>query len=142
MREILSRSLPPLLLCLHAALLVWALAGWSEWLMPRVPWPEVSNPLFPRWLLLFHWSAVLIAAVLFLVGYLARWKRTPAAMIGAYACMAAVCVVETFFFLEHPLRFAALLAELTAYLAILLALFRLPSFVARFAPTAPSEVPR
>jgi hypothetical protein len=133
-----DRALTALLLSLHVGLFVWALAGWSEWLLPAVPWPAVSNPLFPRWLLFAHWSAVLLAATLFLGGYRARWRRTPAAMIPAYAFMAAVCLVETFFFLVHPLRFVALALELVAYVAIPVALHRLPSFVARFALRSPA----
>ena len=47
-----------------------AVAG-TEWLLPVVPWPLVSNPAFPPWLLLVHWLAVLVGAIAFLGGYFA-----------------------------------------------------------------------
>jgi hypothetical protein len=128
----LNRLLPPLLVALHALLLGWALVGLVEWVLPEVPWPAVSNALFPRWLLLLHWLSVLGASVLFLAGYFLRWQRAPVLLIPAYAFMAAVCAVETFFFLTHPLRYVALVLEYLAYVLIPLALFRLPRFVRHF----------
>ncbi|HUG22644.1 hypothetical protein [Piscinibacter sp.] len=133
MAPLLSRSLPPLLVAVHVVLLVWAVVGLVEWCSPTVPWPRVSNLLFPRWLLLWHWLAVLLAAVIFLVGFFARWTFTPKAMVAAYSLMALVCVVETFWFLTHPWRFAAMALEFLAYVAISLALHRMPRLTARFA---------
>lgn len=128
----LSRCLPPVLVLVHAGLLVWAVAGLAEWLAPQVPWPRVSNGLFPRWLLLLHWIAVLLAAAIFLVGYAVRWRLTPKAMIPAYGLMAVVCVIETFWFLQHPLRFVAMALEFSAYVVIPIALHRVTSLAARF----------
>lgn len=132
MASFFPRLLPPLLVLLHAGLLLWALVGLAEWLSPTVPWPGVSNPLFPRWLLLVHWLVVLIASSLFLGGYALRWPRTPVAMVAAYGSMAIVCAIETMGFLTHPLRYLAMALEIAAYLLILVALYRMPVFVARF----------
>lgn len=115
---LLSSLLGPLLLVVHAGLLAWALIGLIEWVLPSVAWQRVSNPLFPRWLLLGHWLAVLVGASVFLVGYLRRWPGTPRAVAAAYVPMAVVCAIETFGYLTHPGRFIAMAAEYTAYLAI------------------------
>jgi hypothetical protein len=129
---VLDRLLPPFFVGLHALLLSWAAVGLAELIVVEVPWPAVTNPLFPRWLLLPHWLAVLGASALFLFGYFLRWQKTPALLIAAYAFMAAICAVETFFFLTHPLRYVAMLLEYLAYVLILLALNRVPSFLRQF----------
>lgn len=128
----IEAALLPVLVLLHAGLLAWAVVGLIEWFEPAVPWPRLSNPLFPPWLLLLHWSAILFAAALFLCGAATRWPHTPKAMIPAYAYMAVVCVIETFWFLQHPWRYHALAVELVAYVAIPLALHRVPALAARF----------
>lgn len=142
MRSFLSRLLPPLLLVVHFALLLWALVGLAEWFVASVPWPRLSNVLFPQWLLLWHWLAILAASAIFLGGYFRCWPFTPKAMVPAYAMMAAVCVVETFGFLTHPLRFVAMALEFSAYIGISIALRRVPSFVARFEPRTHSTANR
>lgn len=139
MRTFLTRSLPPVLVLVHVALLLWAVVGLAEWLSPAVPWPRLSNVLFPRWLLLLHWTAVLLAAAIFLGGYAARWRFTPKAMIPAYALMAAVCVIETFWFLQHPLRFVAMALEFSAYIVIPIALHRVAGLAAHFSG-APGQI--
>jgi hypothetical protein len=128
----LNRIFPPILVTLHALLLGWAVIGLAEWFLLDLPWPAVSNELLPRWLLLLHWLSVLGASLLFLLGYLLKWKRTPVLMIPAYSLMAIVCTIETIFFLTHPLRYVAMVLEYIAYVAIPFALLRLPSFVRHF----------
>ncbi len=128
----LSRTLPPLLLLLHAGLLLWATVGWIEWFASTVPWTPLSNPLFPQWVLFLHWSAVAIASALFLWGYATRWKHTPVAMIPAYGFMAIVCFIETIWFMESPYRYLAMAAEYAAYAGILWMLFRMPRLADRF----------
>jgi hypothetical protein len=53
-------------------------------------------------------------------------------MAFAYAFMAVVCVIETFWFLTGVGRFVAMALEFTAYVGIVVLLRRLPSFVNRF----------
>lgn len=134
MFSILPRLLLPALLALHSGLLLWALVGLIEWFAPSVPWPALSNPLFPRWLLLLHWMAISIAAAIFLCGFLTRWPHTPNAMIPAYGFMAVVCTVETVWYLEHPLHYLAMVFEFAAYVVIPLAMHHEPRLAARFAP--------
>jgi hypothetical protein len=64
-----------------------------------VPWARLSNPLFSRAMLLLQWTLIAAAAVTFIAGYLARWKRTPVAMLCIYGCMALTCAYQTFFIL-------------------------------------------
>lgn len=130
--HVVDRVLPPVLVLLHAGLFLWASVGLVEWLVPGVAWRPVSNALFPRWLLLLHWLAVLNAAAIFLAGYVRRWPRTPVLLVPAYAFMAGVCTVETVFYLTHPLRYVAMALELAAYVLIPLALCRVPGLARRF----------
>jgi hypothetical protein len=128
----LNRLLPASLVVLHLLLLAWAVVGLVEWFLSQVPWPAISNALFPPWLLLLHWLAVLIASSLFLMGYVRRWSRTPELMIPAYAFMAFVCTIETVGFLTHSWRYLAMALELAAYAAIVLSLRRVPALASRF----------
>ncbi len=125
-------AIPAILIVVHAFLLAWAVVGMAEWLLPEVPWPTVSNPAFPPWLLLLHWLAILSGAIAFLGGYYVRWRATPVAVALAYAFMAVVCVIETFGFLTGAGRFVAMTLEFAAYVGIVVMLLRLPPFVRRF----------
>lgn len=130
----MTKTVMSLLAVVHAGLGVWAIVGFAEWFAPSVPWARVSNPLFPRDILLLQWILVLCAAVVFLGGYATRWPTTPVAMGCVYAAMAALCAVQTFTWLQGDLRFVAMGAEYLAYAGILAFLFR--SGV--FAPTGGS----
>ncbi len=112
------------LIAIHVVLGLWAVVGFVEWFSVPVPWPRITNPLFPRSVLFLQWSLSLAAAVLFLAGYARRWSRTPSAMAIVYAAMALLCAVETFSYMEGALRFVAMAAEYVAYVCILVILFR------------------
>ncbi|ABS64931.1 hypothetical protein Plav_3327 [Parvibaculum lavamentivorans DS-1] len=113
-----------LLVVLHAGLLLWALTGLMELVLPTVPWPRVANPLLPRPMLLAHWFSVLAASLAFLAGYTAGWRHTPLAVALGYGAMAIVCFVETTQFLVHDGRWLAMALEYAAYLGIGIFLFR------------------
>ena len=81
---------------------------------------------------MLHWGSVLMASLIFSIGYLTRWRYTPWAMIPAYAAMAAVCAIETMGFLVHDLRHIAMAVEYAAYGTILYLLHTLPAFTDRF----------
>jgi hypothetical protein len=131
-RMAIAKILPPFLLTLHALLLLWAVTGLVEWFSPSTPWPPISNPLFPRWLLFLHWLSVIFASLIFLLGFTLKWKWTPKAIVPAYAFMALVCAIETIGFLTHPLRFLAMGLEYAAYIAIPMALHFVPTLKSRF----------
>lgn len=123
----IARLIPLLLLVLHAALLVWALLGLAEYVVADPPWPPLANPLFPAWLQLAQWLAVLAASTAFLLGYTLRWPWLPRVMVAAYGVMAVVCALQTTSYLVHPGRYLDLVIEYGAYLAILVWLFRAPT---------------
>lgn len=132
-----TRALGFVLLGIHALLGLWGVVGFIELIAPTTPWPPISNEAFPRDILLMQWTLVLVAAVVFIVGYTARWRHTPVAMACVYTAMAALCAVETFAFMTSDLRFVAMAAEYVAYAAILVFLFRWSRFQAT-PPTVPA----
>jgi hypothetical protein len=134
-----KRKLPHFLMAalvlVHIALIVWAVMGLAEMMLPpSLPWPPVGNPLFPTAIQLSQWLLVLAVATVFIVGLAARWRRTPLAMAVGYALMAALCAVETIGYLKHDLRYPAMALEYAAYIAILLFLFRSRTARNSFAP--------
>ena len=134
MTDRVARLAMGLLLLVHVFLLAWALAGLADWLLPRTPWPEVSNPLFPRWVLLLQWLFILATAAVFLLGYALRWRHMPVAVAVGYAAMAAPCALETTVYLQHAFRYPAMAIEYAAYLLILWFLFRSGFVRRRLAP--------
>ncbi|MEX1034948.1 MAG: hypothetical protein WDZ54_03265 [Sneathiella sp.] len=112
-----------LLVIIHVGLGLWAIVGFIEFFASQVPWPPLSNPLFPPAILLLQWTLILTAALVFVPGYLMQWQLLPWAMVFVYAAMAALCAVETFGFLQNDSRFIAMAAEYIAYLAIIFFLF-------------------
>ena len=120
------------LLAVHAGLALWGLAGVVELLVDEPPWPRLSNPLFELPVLVAQWALVLLAASVFIAGYLARWPRLPAAMAAVYAAMAALCAFETFTILRHPDRFLDMALEYATYVAIIVFLSRAPAMRRRF----------
>lgn len=111
------------LVLVHVGLGLWALVGFAELLLGEVPWTRISNPLFSGSMLLWQWALVLTAAVVFVLGYVTRWRRLFLAMSILYGAMAATCALQTFFILTHPTRFLAMAIEYAEYAAILCFLF-------------------
>lgn len=120
------------LVALHGTLLLWAVGGFFELLLPSVPWKPFANPEFPTWLLVIHWGSILFASICFLYGYFDQWNRTPHAMALAYGVMALVCAVETFGFMTSGTKYLTMAAEYLAYGAILLVLFKTNYFIDYF----------
>ncbi|RJP52909.1 MAG: hypothetical protein C4583_05815 [Anaerolineaceae bacterium] len=71
-----------------------------------------------------QWTLTLIAASVFIFGYVFRWHFTSIVMACVYAAMAALCAVETFVYMESGFRFIMLGLEYLAYAGILFFLFR------------------
>lgn len=130
----LSQIFMTLLLIIHIVLLFWAIAGLTEWFTSDTPWERLSNPLFSDELLMVHWLSILIASLVFILGFIFKWRFMPAAMIIAYSLMASVCAVETFFFLEHSSRYWDMVIEYVAYLSIILFLYNSESVRQQFKP--------
>jgi hypothetical protein len=99
------------LVALHFFLGFWALGGFVEMIVSKVPWKPFTNPEFPQWVLLLHWSSILFASSAFLYGYFSHWKYTPKIMTIGYGFMAMVCVIETFGFMTSKMKYLATGAE-------------------------------
>ncbi|MCC5916505.1 MAG: hypothetical protein JJU02_04170 [Cryomorphaceae bacterium] len=123
-----------ILIFVHAILFLWATGGFIEMILPKVPWKPFTNPEFPDWVLIMHWSTVLFAAVSFILGYLLQWSKTPHIMTLAYGLMALVCIIETFGFMTSKTKFLAMTTEFITYTIILLVLFKSKYFIAHFNP--------
>jgi hypothetical protein len=84
-------------------------------------------------MLALQWSLIALAALVFVAGYLGRWRRTPVAMSVIYGAMALVCAYQTLFILAHPSRFREMAIEYAEYAVILAFLFRSQHMRKRFA---------
>jgi heme A synthase len=120
------------LILVHGFLLLWAVGGFIEMITPSVPWKPFTNPEFPTWVLIIHWSSVLFASVSFLVGYINQWSKTPQIMTIAYVLMALVCVIETFGYMTSKTKYLAMSGEFLAYTVILLLFFKGKYFIEYF----------
>lgn len=119
MADGIHRAILILLLVVHGGLLAWAAIGSAELLLPGVPWPRLSNPLFSPAMLALQWTLVAGAASTFLLGWARAWHSLREAMACWYAAMAATCAWQTFLILEHPERFLQMAIEYAEYAAIL-----------------------
>ncbi|MCI0707289.1 MAG: hypothetical protein L0Y80_07395 [Ignavibacteriae bacterium] len=128
MNEHAGRITLYVLVLVHVFLGVWAIAGWIEWFSPTVPWNRLSNPAFDQPMLFVHWSAILAASVAFLWGFSTRSRRLPLAMTVIYIAMAAICAVQTFWYMETDTKYSAMALEYAEYSIILLLLWRVKFF--------------
>jgi len=128
MNDTIARIILYVLVVVHLFLGLWAIAGWIEWFVPDVFWSRISNPLFDKTMLFIHWSAILVASLLFLISFILRSKYVPVLMTIIYSIMALLCAVQTFFYLESESRYLAMLLEYTAYGLILFLLWRITFF--------------
>ena len=116
------------LLLVHIYLLLWGLVGFAEWFLPHVPWERVSNPDFPRWVLLLHWTAIVTGGATFILSFALQWSKIPQAMTVAYGFMAVVCAIETFGYMTSEFKYLAMAAEYITYTGILAVLYRASFF--------------
>ena len=128
MNDTIARIILYVLVVVHLFLGLWALAGWIEWFVPDVFWARISNPLFDKTMLFIHWSAILVASLLFLISFILRSKYVPVLMTIIYSIMALLCAVQTFFYLESESRYLAMVLEYAAYGLILFLLWRITFF--------------
>lgn len=119
-----ARVLAVFLVLVHAALMAIGIIGLAELLLPSTPWAPISNPAFPVPILWLEWLLLLAAGILFVFGYLLRWRYTPAAMAVAYGALAALCMIQTTWYLEGRMRYPLMVLEYLEYALILVFLFR------------------
>lgn len=115
-----------LLLGVKALLLLWGLLGLAEYLAPSLAL-GLQNAGFPPGTQLLHWILLLLSGSCYVVGYLARWRRTVPATITLYACLATLCFIETVDFGAFgggPARYLVMTGEFALYLVLSLYLAR------------------
>lgn len=127
MQRILGPAMGVFLVVVHSGLLGWSAIGFLE-LDPCWPLTRISNPLFSTSMLLWQWTLVSVAAVVFLIGFFARIRYLPESMSIVYGLMATTCAYQTFFILQHDSRFIQMAVEFMEYAVILLILFRMRWF--------------
>jgi hypothetical protein len=120
-----------ILLGVHALLVAIGVGGLVE-LVATPPWEPFSNPDLPRWMLTLQWLLMLGAGLLFIAGFLARWRLLPWVMAFVYGVMAAVCAIQTFTMLTNENRYLLMAIEYVEYTVILLYLFNAPAMRRRF----------
>jgi hypothetical protein len=120
---IMFKILGYILVAVHFFLAGWSVGGFIEMITEKVPWKPFTNPDFPTWVLIIHWSSILFAASVFLAGYFTRCKYTPSVMVVAYSLMAIVCAIETFGFMTSKYKYVSMVLEYITYTGILVLLF-------------------
>jgi hypothetical protein len=84
---VVSRLMPVLLLAISAVLFLWGVAGLVEYVLPPIGF-GLQNEAFPPGLQFLHFLSILVTGAVFIVGYLARWRHTPFAIVVMYAVLA------------------------------------------------------
>ena len=101
----------------------WGGLGFLEYFFGIAPLMPLQNPTFPKGTQFLHWLLILASGSIYLIGYFARWRSTPFAMVIIYAMLATLCAVETFDFMTNPGRFGSFIFECIAYVGISIYLF-------------------
>ncbi len=122
--ELGSQGFSYLIIFASTVLLGWGVLGFLEYFTGLAPFMPLQNPTFPPGTQFFHWFLITLTGSTFLVGYFARWRYTPVAMIVLYASLATMCAIQTFDFMENASRYADFARECAYYVIISVYLFR------------------
>lgn len=131
--------MPHALLAISSVLAVWGALGLIEYFAPSVSL-GLQDPKFPAGLQFLHFASILATGVIFVGGYLTRWRFTPFAMILMYAVLATLCFIETIDFEAFgggPARFIPMTVEYAAYVGLSAYLLRSVTMRRRFSQDAP-----
>ncbi|MEM9602608.1 MAG: hypothetical protein AAGA11_07080 [Pseudomonadota bacterium] len=123
-----------LLLVVKGGLLVWGVLGFIEYVLPAVGF-GLQDANFPRGVQFLHWFLLVSTGTTFVVGYVWRWRHTPAVTVTLYATLATLCFVETVDFNAFgggDSRFAIMTAEFALYAVLSVFLLRSPVVRTRF----------
>ena len=129
-----GRHFPIVILLISALLTVWGALGLLEYAIPGILL-GLQNAKFPAGLQFLHFAGILTTGLVFIGGYLARWRGTPFATVTMYAVLATLCFIETIDFDAFgtgPTRFIPMLLEYAAYLGLSAYLLRSATMKARF----------
>lgn len=130
----MTRSLLPALLAAKAVLLVWGALGLWEYLVPSAGF-GLQNPSFPPGTQLLHWILLLLTGLIFVFGFVVRWRHTPSATVVLYATLATLCFVETLDFGAFgggPTSYVIMAGEYVVYVSLAFYLLRSRHAAERF----------
>ena len=114
--KLLSKLYMSLLLIATIGMLVWGLAGFFEYYTGITPFIALQNPAYPNGVQFVHWLLITLTGSTFLIGYFAKWKWTPFAMILLFSNLAVLCTIETFDFMSEQWSFSAYAIEMVSYI--------------------------
>ncbi|MEO1193895.1 MAG: hypothetical protein AAFY02_19220 [Pseudomonadota bacterium] len=120
----LSQAFSYLLLLAAAVLLCWGLLGFIKDFTGLTPPFPLQYATFPSGLQFIQWLLITLSGGTLLIGYAVRWPLTPLAMIVLFACLATMCAIQTFDFLENPSRYQDFVLECIYYVVMSVYLVR------------------
>jgi len=82
------------LLTMKGMLLVWGTLGFIEYFVPSAAF-GLQDSNFPAGVQFLHWLLISLTGIIFIFGFLKRWRYTAFATIIMYATLATLCFVET-----------------------------------------------
>lgn len=104
-----------LLLIASTGMLIWGVAGFSEYFTGIKPFIKLQNTAYPNGVQFVHWLLIALAGGIFLVGYSNKWKWTPFVMVLLFSNLAVLCTIETFDFMSEQWSFTAYFSEIALY---------------------------
>ncbi|MCB1755801.1 MAG: hypothetical protein KDJ38_09775 [Gammaproteobacteria bacterium] len=90
----MSKNFIYILLTIKGMLLVWGILGFIEYFVPTAAF-GLQDSNFPAGVQFLHWLLISLTGIIFIFGYLKRWRYTAFATITMYATLATLCFVET-----------------------------------------------
>lgn len=130
----MSKNFMFVLLFLKGLLLIWGIFGFIEYFIPSVAF-GLQDSNFPAGVQFLHWFLISSTGMIFITGYLKRWKHTVFATIILYATLATLCFVETVDFNAFgggDRRFIIMAAEYILYVTLSTYLLRSNQVKMRF----------
>jgi hypothetical protein len=122
------------LLTVKGMLLFWGVLGFVEYFVPTAKF-GLQDSNFPAGVQFLHWLLISSTGIIFIFGYLKRWRHTVFVTITLYATLATLCFVETVDFNAFgggDRRFFIMAVEYMLYIILSTYLFRSTQIRLRF----------
>lgn len=132
--ELVSRIFDGFLVLAGVFMAGWGLLGLIEYAGGPAP-ISLQNPVFPPGMQFLHFLAIFGSGVVFLLGYVTRWRLAPIATIISYVVLATLCSVQTLDMLQNHNRYILFVQECIGYIAIGFYLLRSKRMQYRFGNT-------
>ena len=104
-----------LLLLATTTLLLWGVAGFFEYFTGIVPFIKLQNAAYPGGVQFVHWLLISLTGILFLGGYVTKWKWTPFVMVMMFSNLAVLCTIQTFDFMSDQWGLGYYVVEIALY---------------------------